>query len=89
MDLSKSSKFPVKENIKKGNAEQNNTEYFEFHTEIKTKNIQQKTQSSRLKIYNRKLNQVKYTSVNFVIIKVNMKIISLYMRSQYICCCSL
>ena len=52
--------------------------------EVKKMNILSLIQKSRVKIFTRKLNQVKYTSVNYVIMKVNINIVSVLMRIQFI-----
>ena len=61
--------------VKKEDEDLNKTEYFEYLNMF---------QKSKMKIYNRKWNQVKYTSVNSVIIKVDIKQVSLFMRNQFI-----
>ena len=66
------SDIPLKENNEREDKELNKTEYFEF------------LQKSKVELKNRKKNQIKHSSVNFVIIKVNVKIRSQHMRSQFI-----
>ena len=47
MESTECSDFPVKENIEREEEELNRTEYFEFDTEIKSEDIQQKTESGK------------------------------------------